>query len=333
MATTRKQLIRAIEAKLSDYRPIIKTGTPRRVVTIVSVAEGAGSTVIVTAPNHGFLDGNAVTQVGTTDYDDTYVISAVTDDTYTITATWVQTRTGTATDATVRGLLGTKVIDDLLKSYNGELTKLDPVEVIADITGAATKVYQLSTSLTGWDDEYSNVGSILYPYDATDEDPTAYDTDYWKVEKRLIGSSTVLALIMRIATPSASETIRVFYTTPHSFGTDDDDDTTVPDKNVDAFANLIAGHYIVTHIAGALLQSIDDTITADVVSAQTLSQAAQSVGLEYIKMFYTHFGVDYEAGETSGPASARIGWPTSSSNSLGAWYHELKKPDIPISES
>lgn len=70
---------------------IYRSGT----VAITAVVDGPGGNVIITAPGHGYIVNDLITQAATTDYDGDFVVQVVDGDDYQIIETFVLTRTGT----------------------------------------------------------------------------------------------------------------------------------------------------------------------------------------------------------------------------------------------
>ncbi len=70
---------------------IYRSGT----VAITAVADGPGGNIVITAPGHGYIVGDLITQAATTDYDGDFVVQVVNGDDYEIIETFNLTRTGT----------------------------------------------------------------------------------------------------------------------------------------------------------------------------------------------------------------------------------------------
>lgn len=120
-------------------------------------------------------------------------------------------------------------LDGLIGGDNSELAQVDryravrgaveryshdrPDKRIDDVTGAATRYYELATALTDWSEGFSRVLDIEYPaHDVEDDaqpqylDGDDWRDDYWAADKRY--------LYLPNHAPAATETMRVTYSVP-----------------------------------------------------------------------------------------------------------------------
>lgn len=75
-----------------------KTGTSANILSIANYSGTVPGTVLITtSAAHGLLTGEPVTQVGTTDYNGTFIVTVVSATTYYITHAFTVTRTGKVT--------------------------------------------------------------------------------------------------------------------------------------------------------------------------------------------------------------------------------------------
>jgi len=83
-----------------------------------------------------------------------------------------------------------------------------PLERVADIAGTGS--FDL-TLPTGWEDGFSRIKVIEYPYNATDSEPPQLADDEWVIYQAPIGK--VLRFLAYV--PAVGETVRVRFTAPH----------------------------------------------------------------------------------------------------------------------
>lgn len=134
-------------------------------------------------------------------------------------------------------------------------------DVVADVTGNGTGYYALTGGgavLASWADGFSRVVSVEYPAAAVASGytPTYLDND---LDWTYYASATVKYLRLRYAEPTASETLRVTYTAPHTHSTSTD---TVPSSDLDALCDLSA-HFACLALATKAAASQDSVIAAD----------------------------------------------------------------------
>lgn len=156
-------------------------------------------------------------------------------------------------------------------------SRVRPRRLCVDVAGNGTHDYALPD---GWTPDFSVIDQIEYPVGQV---PELYlDMRDYKVVL------TPAGLVLRIlsATPTAAETMRVQYTAPHA-------ETTLPDNDLDAVANLATSHAL--HIlASCYGQTSDPLIGADVVNYRSKSGEFLKLAKAFEDHFNEHLGLGKE---------------------------------------
>lgn len=213
-----------------------------------------------------------------------------------------------------------ELIPVLIEKLNRQLSNYNPRLLIGDFNGSGAVLYPLRSLFpTTFNDDFSEVQWVRWPWDpATPEmDVLKEDRDY-TIDRRLFGISVQKHLVFFVGPPQAGEDVRIKYTALHDLTVNP---ITVDDAHVNAFANLVAGHYIHDHIAPEFLQHIDGTITADIVGQLTPVPDVKLVGTNLIEDFYRHFGIDINEQGIQGRASNWKQWPLNKAP-RSFWYHK-----------
>lgn len=153
-----------------------------------------------------------------------------------------------------------------------------PQELVTDIAG--TGVFDLALP-AGWNDGFSAVTMIEYPWSATAPDNLTIDDDQFLIYQSPTGK--VLRLLS--AVPQTGETARVHWSGLHSIP--NAGNTTIPDADFDAVAAL-GGSLALEQLAALMVQTGDPTLLADVVDykskqAEYLSMA-KALRAEYDRL-------------------------------------------------
>ena len=159
---------------------------------------------------------------------------------------------------------------------------------------------------------------VWFPYDVTEENRVPLPFAEWDIEKRNFSGDTLDALVFLVDEPASTQTIEVLYKTIHDFSVAATD-ISIAAQDVNAFADFVAGHYILG-ISSEFLQHIRDYITADVVSNLSPTSDVQAVGLRFIKNFYNHFGATLE--DQEGNVSGWVDWGSSGDDTF---FHKKVK--------
>lgn len=129
-----------------------------------------------------------------------------------------------------------------------------PLELIADISGTGSYDYTLTGSVASWVNRASFIRLVEYP--AGQQEPEYIDEgDEWTVYR---SDSNTEKLRFLEASPAASETIRITYTTPHTLG---EASTTIEAEELEAFALLVAYYATVAKAAEYLRRNRSNVAT------------------------------------------------------------------------
>jgi hypothetical protein len=85
-----------------------------------------------------------------------------------------------------------------------------PYEDVVDLTGEDAK---LLTAPPNWEDEWSVIRSIVYPYE--DEDSDVLQADAYGIERIPVAGTPTPKIRFRSVEPSSAETVRCWFTRPH----------------------------------------------------------------------------------------------------------------------
>ena len=215
------------------------------------------------------------------------------------------------TDATNPLLSDSTTLDNAIAAAVAKYGQDRPRVVVADVTGNGTPFYVLVGSgavLSAWADQSSVIEHIEYPAAAVGADhvPTYLSRqDDWQEDYR-DASKTYLRLLS--VSPSASETLRITYTAPHTHTSVTD---TVPSADLEALYDL-AAHYACLTLGTKMAGSSDSVISADSVnyrdSQLRYRQQAQDWLASYNRRMGIATGDGASAGGGKGGASAVADW-------------------------
>ncbi len=182
-----------------------------------------------------------------------------------------------------------------------EHSRHNPQILVQDITGAGTFDYALS-GLTYYSDGFSQVRSVEYPVDDTDETPDILVDSGWMIYQKPAGKY----LRFLEDSPSATESIRVTYTALH---TCTDSASTIQEIDDEAVQSLASSKFC-EMLATYYAQTGDSSMAADSVDHKSKSSEYSSRARLYRKMYYDHIGT--KEGSVIA-ASATIDWDNSPS--------------------
>jgi hypothetical protein len=177
------------------------------------------------------------------------------------------------------------VLDKAVQSAVTQYSSDRPREVVVDLTGNGTPFYKTSL-MTGWVDEWSQALKIEYPAETVgaSDYPTFLDpSSDWRLHR----DATYYYLWLVARSPAASETIRVWFTIPHTVSTavgavPAADTIPTPDKEsvLDLAASIAC-----MHLATEAAQSTDMDVPSDSTNyrdaADKLFQAAREWRMRY----------------------------------------------------
>lgn len=181
-------------------------------------------------------------------------------------------------------------IQEMIKAAVVRYNRDRPNEVTEDEAGDGGKYYPVS-GLASWDELYSRVVSIEYPAQAVSADtqPQYLDSEDW-VDNYLVGSTRYIFLPNHA--PAAGENMRITYTAPYAFVSDEID---TPGQDFYAICNLAAG-LCCQAIATKYSRTSDSSITSDSVNHTPRSSQFAARAKMYIEMYEQHLGLGGDGG-------------------------------------
>lgn len=191
-----------------------------------------------------------------------------------------------------------------------------PRTVVEDETGNSSGYYVLvgtGAVLSSWSDGFSQIQSIEYPAAAVGVDyvPGYLDRqDDWDDSYQ---DATKTYLRLKSIMPSASETVRVTYTAPHTHTTITD---TVKTADKEALYDL-AAHYGCLALGTKMAGSSDSTISADSVNYRDSQLRYKQQAEAWLASYNRRMGIsdDGKGGAGGVPgASANGDWDTTYQN-------------------
>jgi hypothetical protein len=177
---------------------------------------------------------------------------------------------------------------DALKRYSRDR----PFEDVEDVTGSAAK---LQATPTNWEDQWSVVRKIVYPY--SDEDSTVLEADDYEVDSVPVAGSPVQKIRFKSHEPAATETVRIWFTRPHVCS---DTVCTVYEEDEEAFAHLVA-HVIEKKKASIFLGLKDQAVEVDLVDYGAKSIEARALAKMHLDSYREGIGLSAE-----GPKPAAV---------------------------
>lgn len=205
----------------------------------------------------------------------------------------------------------TEYINAALEAYNHDR----PDDETVDVAGDGGKYYSITTSLTYWEEDFSQVVSIEYPAAtvASDEapqilEPEDWQDDYWYNSTRY--------LYLPNHSPAATEYMRIKYTVPYEFSSGA---TAVPQQDFYAVcykAACIACRAIATRYS----QIGDSIIGADSAAHATKAGEFSSRADEYCSKYDAALGLGEFAADSNKAAGEFVDWDTAPGFPLGRDY-------------
>lgn len=143
-----------------------------------------------------------------------------------------------------------------------------------------------------WIQGFSRISQVEYPYD--EQNPSIVPKEEWTIFLKLVGSTQTYVLRFLDTSPTASDSVRVTYTIPHSILAGS---STVHQNDVEAVCHL-ATSLCLRAIASKMLQTSQPTIAADAVSYAAKSSAAASRAKEFFQSYLVAMGLTEEVAAT-----------------------------------
>lgn len=164
--------------------------------------------------------------------------------------------TGRLQDAAGRlGVSAGGPLDECITNAVEEYSKLRPLNGVVKLTGAGSTDFLVSSSLTGFVDQFSRVLEVVCPHDPTLVRQEPLPDGAWFLDR--LDTGLYLRLLYTV---SASQFVLVRYTKPHTVAAGS---CTIPTTDDEAVADL-AAHYACLALADYYSQSTDASLSADV---------------------------------------------------------------------
>lgn len=168
------------------------------------------------------------------------------------------------------------IVSEAIYRYSLESPRI----IVEDIAGTGTFDLSLSDSFI---EDFSSISTVEYPYDSTSQTPyTIKETSYI-----IYRSPSGLVLRLLSGTPSASETVRVAYTSTHSVTVTS---STIPAHHDSAVANLAAG-ILAEILAAEFAQKTTSTMPDLMLDMRTKAREYQMQADRYYKLWKIGMGL------------------------------------------
>lgn len=187
----------------------------------------------------------------------------------------------------LKNALGSDEKQEAIGEALAEYSKDKPQTAADDITGDAGFDYLLS-DLASYEDGFSWITNIEYPYDSSAAIPNNIEDDRWAIYNS--GSAKYLRFLD--VKPATSETFRAHYTIPYVF--DDSDNVVIPLADFRALCNL-ATAYALRAVAAKFVHTGDPSFSADVVNYRSKSREAMDLAKVFAKAYRDHMGLKDDA--------------------------------------
>jgi hypothetical protein len=183
-----------------------------------------------------------------------------------------------------------------------DLGRFRPRQVVADIVGNGTSDYAVPA---GWVLDVSSMVSVEFP--AGDIPPIYLEDSDWTLYRS--ATSTVLLRLLR-DTPSASQTVRVTFTAPHTLGTTPAT-TTLTAQDEEPVLNKAAS-YCCLWLAAYYSQQGQASLAADVTNHESKARTYRDLARDFQRLYNEALGIDMRDGQAPvQAASAVVDWDMS----------------------
>ena len=202
-----------------------------------------------------------------------------------------------------------RLTDEAVRRYS----RIAPRQLVEDKPGNGTSDLAI-TLLSTWTDGLSVIQQVEYPLVTTDPTPRILEREDWM--EYVSPAGRVLRLLK--ALPSASETVRITYTTLHQA---DDQGFTIPIDDFDCVANWAAS-LCCRALANRYAQLSAPTLSADVVDHRSKSDQYAKRAKELFADVQAHLGIQKDE---TGAGNVIVDWPADYSFGYGWMTHERRK--------
>ncbi len=223
-------------------------------------------------------------------------------------------------------LVGTDVdafVEEAIRTYS----KHRPQVIVEDETGDGGFDYQITgtagTNLLAdgpWEKGFSEIRRLVYPVDDTSQTETVIDEDDFAVITKIVSAAARDHIRFKAATPTATETFRVWYTARHVVN----GGSTIPAADDEAVANLAAA-LCLDAIASRYLSVKNPSLDADVTDYQGRADQARRLADDYREAFERHMGIGDEGQDAQAAAGLIIDTDLPTQHRRGSLFHGARR--------
>ena len=219
--------------------------------------------------------------------------------------------------------LGSGDIDALIEEAVRAYSKHRPQIIAEDEAGDGGFDYQLTGTagtnlLTDWEKGFSEIRKLVFPVDDTVQTETVIDEDDFAVITKIVSTLPRDHLRFIAATPTATETFRVFYTARHVVGAG----STIPPSDDEAVANLAAS-LCLEAIAARYNSTKDSTLDVDAIDYGDRAAEARRLSDDFRESYEAHLGIDDESGQAGASVIVDTDLPTQ--HRRGSLFHGARR--------
>lgn len=188
-------------------------------------------------------------------------------------------------------------VDRCILSALEEYAKARPRRRAALIDGSGGFDYATSL-LSGWQDDFSYVAEIIYPWDSTTPTPFVLNEDEYEV--KLLSTGSVLRF--KTAKPGTTEKFHVTYTSPHTLSSST---STVPATDDEALKDLSAA-LCCEALAAYYSQTSENSISADAVQRIQKADSYRASAKRWREAFKAKMSSDEDGADRPAMAVTQI---------------------------
>jgi hypothetical protein len=183
-----------------------------------------------------------------------------------------------------------------------DLARFRPRLLVGDIVGNGTSTYTLPA---GWVVDVSSLLSLEFPLG--NDPPTYLEESDWTLYR---SASTTVQLRLVRELPSASQTMRLLYTAPHTLGSTPAT-TTLTAVDEEPALNKAAS-LCCTWLAAYYAQQGQASLAADVTNHESKSRTYRDLAKDFQRLYNEALGIDTKDGQAPVKAASAVGdWDNS----------------------